>query len=72
MIGFYNYRDVRRITGGKQRMTLWRWERQGRFPAAVKLAAHAVGWRIEEVDEWAADPQGWAERRRTVGTESVT
>lgn len=36
------------------RSTLWRLERQGKFPARRQLSARAVGWLIDEVEAWIA------------------
>lgn len=30
-----------------------------RFPAPIKLTAHASGWRIGEIRAWLANPTGW-------------
>ncbi len=42
-------RDVRRISG-LSRSTIWRLERQGKFP--IKLSARIVGWRASDVQTW--------------------
>ena len=34
------------------RMTLWRWERDGRFPTRIHLHNGRVYWRASEVREW--------------------
>lgn len=34
------------------RTTLWRMEREGRFPKRIKLSANRVGWIAEEVEQW--------------------
>lgn len=34
------------------RATLWRWAKNGNFPAPVKLGRNSVGWRASEVSEW--------------------
>jgi predicted DNA-binding transcriptional regulator AlpA len=43
--------DVTRLTG-LSRTTLWRLERQGKFPTRVRLGLNSVGWRNEEVQHW--------------------
>src|SRR5262245_24267789 len=43
--------DVTRLTG-LSRTTLWRMERQGKFPARIRLSLNSVGWRDEEVRHW--------------------
>lgn len=35
--------------------TIWRLEREGKFPARRKLSAGRVGWVRIEVDRWAQD-----------------
>jgi predicted DNA-binding transcriptional regulator AlpA len=42
---------VIRLTG-LSRTTLWRLERQGEFPARVRLGLNSVGWREEEIARW--------------------
>ena len=34
------------------RVTLWRLERDGRFPKRVQLSPRRVGWREDEIKEW--------------------
>ncbi len=34
------------------RVTIWRWERDGLFPARVQLGPRRVGWYEDEIDEW--------------------
>jgi predicted DNA-binding transcriptional regulator AlpA len=33
-------------------VTVWRLERQGRFPKRLQLGARRVGWRRSEVEAW--------------------
>ena len=47
----YNRKEVMSLTGLGQ-TTIWRMERDGKFPARVALAARRVGWRRSEVDAW--------------------
>jgi len=43
--------EVGRLTGlGKT--SRWRMEREGRFPARVRIAAAAVGWKLSEIRAW--------------------
>jgi len=37
---------------GLGRTTRWRREREGSFPARVRLTSGAVGWRLSEVNAW--------------------
>jgi prophage regulatory protein len=32
--------------------TLWRWVRDGHFPAPVKLGPHTTAWPVQVVREW--------------------
>lgn len=32
--------------------TLWRMEKAGDFPARIRLGRRAVGWHLDEVEEW--------------------
>lgn len=34
------------------RVTVWRMERDGKFPRRRQLAANSVGWLKSEVDAW--------------------
>jgi len=45
------------------RSTIWRLERDGRFPRRVKLSIRAVGWRAADIEAWLktrCDAQGAA------------
>ena len=40
---------------GKSDTTLWRWERDGKFPERVQLTeGGSVGWYEDEIDAWVA------------------
>lgn len=45
--------DVVRKTG-LSATTLWRLERDGKFPARRQLSPHCVAWDEAEVEEWMA------------------
>jgi prophage regulatory protein len=47
-------KEVRHRTGYSD-TTIWRRERQGRFPARVQLSEHSVGWYEDEIDAWIRD-----------------
>jgi prophage regulatory protein len=32
--------------------TLWRWVKQGKFPAPIKLSERVTVWRVEDVRAW--------------------
>lgn len=38
--------------------TLWRWVRQGKFPAPVKLGPQVTAWRVGDLRNWMADQSG--------------
>lgn len=44
-------KDVQELTG-LSRTTIWRLEREGKFPARVPLTASNVGWRLTDLQEW--------------------
>jgi predicted DNA-binding transcriptional regulator AlpA len=49
-------REVRKRTGGLSDTTLWRYERDGKFPKRVVLSEPGlVGWYEDEIDEWIHD-----------------
>ncbi|MDK1019882.1 MAG: AlpA family transcriptional regulator [Actinomycetota bacterium] len=39
-------------TTGLSRSTIWRLERQGRFPQRVQVTGGTVAWRASEVADW--------------------
>jgi prophage regulatory protein len=44
---------------GLSRSTIWRLERDGKFPERLHLSANIVGWNEDEVLEWLNDrPRG--------------
>jgi prophage regulatory protein len=45
--------EVRQISG-LSRVTRWRQERKGKFPARRKLSDNAVGWLESEIRDWVA------------------
>lgn len=44
-------RDVVALTG-LSRVTIWRFEKAGRFPSRVRLGANSVGWIEDQVLSW--------------------
>ena len=50
---FIRYPEIRRITGGLGRTTIWRAERQGNFPRRRLISPGTVGWLRSEVVAWA-------------------
>lgn len=51
---FIRYPEIRKITGGLGRTTIWRAERAGNFPRRRLISAGTVGWLRSEVVAWAA------------------
>jgi prophage regulatory protein len=45
--------EIKRLTG-KSTMTIWRWERKGRFPRRIRLGENSVGWLRSEFEAWLA------------------
>lgn len=37
---------------GLSRVTIWRLEKQGKFPQRLQLTIGTVGWIDDEVDKW--------------------
>lgn len=37
---------------GVSKDTIWRWKRNGDFPAPVKLGGTTTRWRLAEIEEW--------------------
>jgi prophage regulatory protein len=58
----YHARPVRLDTvmmlTGRSRATLWRMEREGRFPRRQKIGARAVAWHESQVRAWIAKRPG--------------
>ena len=46
-------KELCQITGLSM-VTLWRQEREGYFPARIRLTNHSVGWRRSDVEAWLA------------------
>ena len=38
--------------------TVWRWVREGKFPAPFKLGPKTTVWNSEDVDAWMAQQKG--------------
>jgi predicted DNA-binding transcriptional regulator AlpA len=58
--GILGDRAVRQLTN-LSRTTIWRLERQGKFPRRLRLSGNRIGWRAEEVLEWIESlPRGCA------------
>jgi len=46
-------KELCQITGLSM-TTLWRQERDGYFPARIRLTNHSVGWRRSDIEAWLA------------------
>ena len=57
---FYRRPAVKKRYGNLSDSSLFRWIQQGIFPAAEKLGPNYSAWRGSILDEYDADPQGWA------------
>ena len=42
------------------RQTIWRWVREGHFPAPVKLGTNCTRWKMADVKSWEAKREGAA------------
>ena len=47
-----NRREVQRRCGSIPTSTLYRWVRDGSFPAPLKIGPQAIRWRLSEVLAW--------------------
>lgn len=52
-MSFYRFPQVKRITG-LSRSTIFRSEREGKFPKRRQLGKKSVGWLSDEIDAWLA------------------
>ncbi|EKP4406572.1 transcriptional regulator [Vibrio parahaemolyticus] len=34
------------------KVTLWRWRKEGRLPAACAISPRVVGWKRETIESW--------------------
>lgn len=42
--------QVARYLGVKSRDTIWRWSREGRLPAPVKLGPNCTRWKLAQLE----------------------
>lgn len=40
---------------GLSRTTRWRLERQGKFPARIRLSENAIGWKMSSLARWVVE-----------------
>lgn len=62
--GFAAMEETRWFAGNPSRSTLWRWCREGLFPAPEWIGPNRRAWRRSALREWARDPEAWAARHR--------
>lgn len=61
--GFSRVASVAALTGVSV-ATIWRWAREGRMPAAVRIGPNCTGWKNAALLDWIADPAGWSQRNQ--------
>lgn len=44
--------------GNVSRSTIFRWEREKKFPQHISLGPNCTGWLLHEVEEWIATRRG--------------
>ena len=49
---FIRWPELRKIVGGLGRTTIWRAERDGKFPRRRNISAGTVGWLRSEISNW--------------------
>lgn len=49
------------------RSTIWRLEKEGKFPSRRKLGKNTVAWLEAEIDKWIADRRGSAQQKGRTG-----
>jgi prophage regulatory protein len=37
---------------GVSPVTLWRWEKAGKFPKRLKIGPRAMGWKLSDIENW--------------------
>jgi prophage regulatory protein len=59
---FIKWKCLRKLIGDPGRTTVWRWEKEGKFPRRRRLGGRSVAWLNSEIMEWIATrPQADAE-----------
>lgn len=59
---FLRIDDVLQMTG-LSRSTVYRKVTDGTFPRQVQLSERCIGWRLSDVELWAAHPGGFRNQR---------
>lgn len=47
---------------GLSAVTIWRLERAGQFPKAIRISPGAIAWKESDVEDWIAERQRRTER----------
>lgn len=55
---YLSWPEVRRITGNKSRVTVWRWEQAGIFPKRRHVGPNSCGWLFSEIQKWMEQGSG--------------
>jgi prophage regulatory protein len=50
------YKALKQLIG-VSRSTIFRWERDSKFPHHFNLGGNTIAWRLSEVEEWIAEKQ---------------
>lgn len=45
---------------GVSRQTIWRWVREGKFPAPIKLGPNCTRWKVSDIEAWEAKKESAA------------
>ena len=52
--------------------TLFRWQRDGKFPVRIRIGSNAVAWRLAEIEEWIAHKSDQATQSQAVDASMAT
>jgi predicted DNA-binding transcriptional regulator AlpA len=44
-------------------LTRSRMEKRGLFPRRLRITPRRIAWRRSDIEQWTADPEGWAKRQ---------
>ena len=51
------FKELQSLVGGYCYTTIWRLEKENKFPKRVKLGPRAVGWRLSDIQDWIKNRQ---------------
>ena len=46
--------ELKQMLGNTSRSSIFRWERDGKFPKHFKLGANSIAWLLSDVEAWIA------------------